>query len=140
MFYLLQKLECVICLRCNSCILIFGHFSLHKLTLYPKRKHLAMDCGIEGFLLFRSVHIQAFNIYSKEARNTQKQYKPGCKEHNRIRMSEESTGKVNMLRVSCRSLSKHEELQTRAAAARAKVQSSTQRYVQGVLSSKILVL
>lgn len=55
----------VICLRCKSCILIFGHYSYF--TLYPK-----LWIADRFLLLFRYTHVQTFNIYSKEDENAHK--------------------------------------------------------------------
>lgn len=71
--YILQKLERVICLKCKSLHSNFWTFlTTISYIISKKRKYLLVDFGIVGFLLLllTSIHVQTFNIYIKEDRNT----------------------------------------------------------------------
>lgn len=68
----------------NVCVCVRVSWSFFTALSYiiSQKKYLMSDCGIKGFLLIlRSTHIQTFNIYIKEEKNTQKNNIYGCKEH-----------------------------------------------------------
>lgn len=105
-FYILQKANafvCVICLKCKSCILILGHFSLQYLTLYPKKISVGGLWNRRIFYSSSDPYIYKLSIYTVKRTKTHTQKETtetwlrGA--HQNCTMSEESTNKkVNMLR------------------------------------------